>query len=193
MLMAEKTENVTQLLTRLRTGDREVFDELLPLIYDELHRLAHLKLKGHKPGVTLSTTALVHEAYFKLVDHHAVDWEDRAHFFSVAVRAMRQVVVDRARRRQAQKRGGGVPKITLEEDDVAPDQRADRLIALDEALSRLEELDERQSKVVECRYFGGFKVSETADILDVSPTTVKRDWRSAKAWLAREVKRMEDV
>ena len=187
------SSEVTELLGRLHEGNREALDDLLPLVYDELHRLAHLKLRGDRPGVTLNTTALVHEAYFKLVDHHAVDWQSRSHFFGVAARAMRQVVIDRARRRQAQKRGGDAPKLTLDEERIAPVPQADRLVALDEALDRLETLDERQSRVVELRFFGGLTIEETAAALDVSPSTVKRDWRTAKAWLAREMKRMEEM
>ncbi len=189
----ESSSDVTALLIELRDGDREALDELLPCVYDELHRQAHYQLRGDRPSPTINTTALVHEAYFKLVDHHWVDWQDRSHFFAVAVRAMRQVIVDHARKRQAQKRGGGTPDLPLDEERIRPEAQADRLVALDEALTRLEQLDERQSKVVECRFFGGFKVAETADILDVSPTTVKRDWRTAKAWLHREMKRMEEA
>ena len=190
---AKATRQVTQLLGELREGDREAFDELLPIIYEELHRLAHLKLRGNRPGGTLNTTALVHEAYFKLVNHHAVDWSGRTHFFAVAARAMRQVVIDRARRRQAQKRGGDVAKITLDESRIAVEAQAGRLLALDEALSLLEDFDERQAQVVEYRFFGGLTIEETAAALDVSASTVKRDWRTAKAWLAREMKRMENA
>ena len=170
-----------------------MLNELLPRVYDELHRQAHYQLRGDRPSPTLNTTALVHEAYFKLVDHHDVEWQDRSHFFAVAVRAMRQVIIDHARRRRAQKRGGDIPDLTLDEGRIQPDEQADRLIALDEALTRLEQFDERQSRVVECRFFGGLQVKETAEVLSVSSSTVKREWRTAKAWLHREMKRMEQV
>ncbi|NBC87167.1 MAG: sigma-70 family RNA polymerase sigma factor [Bacteroidetes bacterium] len=191
--MSSSPSEVTHLLERLREEDREALDALLPLVYDELHRLAHLELRGEGPDITLRTTALVHEAYNKLVDHHAVDWQGRSHFFGVAARAMRQVVINRARKRKAQKRGGDAPHLTLDEGRIAVDQQADRLVALDEALDRLAAIDERQSRVVECRFFGGMTIEETAIALDVSPSTVKRDWRTAKAWLAREITRMESA
>lgn len=183
--------HVTRLLSRLSEGSREALDELLPIVYDELHRQAHYQLRGNRPSNTLNTTALVHEAYFKLVDHHDVDWQDRSHFFAVAVRAMRQVIVDYARRRNAAKRGGGQPDLPLDERYMQPDEQAPNLIAIDEALSRLEKIDERQSKIVECKFFGGLTIEETAEVIGVSPTTVKRDWRTAKAWLYREIKRMQ--
>lgn len=191
--MPNSPSTVTHLLERLREEDREALDALLPLVYDELHRLAHLELRGEGPDITLRTTALVHEAYGKLVDHHAVDWQGRSHFFGVAARAMRQVVINRARKRQAQKRGGDAPHLTIDEGRIAVDQQADRLVALDEALDRLAAIDERQSRIVECRFFGGMTIEETAAALDVSPSTVKRDWRTAKAWLSREIKRMESA
>ena len=185
--------DVTLLLVQLRDGDQGALDALLPQVYDELHRQAHFQLRGERPSPTLNTTALVHEAYFKLVDHHDVDWQDRSHFFGVAVRAMRQVVIDHARQRRAQKRGGGKPDLTLDERQIRPDEQADRLIALDEALSRMEKFDKRQSKVVECRFFGGLTIDETADVLNISASTVIRDWRMAKTWLFREMQRMESV
>jgi len=191
--MSRSPSEVTHLLERLREEDREALDALLPLVYEELHRLAHLELRGEGPDITLRTTALVHEAYHKLVDNHAVDWQGRSHFFGVAARAMRQVVINRARKRKAQKRGGDAPHLTLDEGRIAVDKQADRLVALDEALDRLAAVDERQSRVVECRFFGGMTIKETATALDVSPSTVKRDWRTAKVWLAREITRMESA
>jgi len=191
--MSRSPSEVTHLLERLREEDREALDALLPLVYEELHRLAHLELRGEGPDITLRTTALVHEAYHKLVDNHAVDWQGRSHFFGVAARAMRQVVINRAKKRQAQKRGGDAPHLTLDEGRIAVDKQADRLVALDEALDRLAAVDERQSRVVECRFFGGMTIKETATALDVSPSTVKRDWRTAKVWLAREITRMESA
>ncbi len=189
--MPASSSDVTLLLNRLSDGNREALDELLPIVYDELRRRAHLQLRGNQPNTLLNTTALVHEAYFKLVDHHEVDWKDRSHFFAVAARAMRQIIVDYARRKNAQKRGGGRPDLPLDEERLRPAKQARDLVALDEALSRLEQIDERQSKTVECRFFGGLTIEETADVLGISATTVKRDWRTAKAWLYREIKRME--
>ncbi len=185
--MPDASANVTQLLAQLRAGDREVLDDLFPLVYDELRRRAHYQLRGERPGHTLSTTALVHEAYFKLVDHHAVDWEDRSHFYAVAAHAMRQVLIDRARKRSAQKRGGDAPKLSLEDVTPAAPAHPTVLLALDAALRKLEQMDPRQGQIVECRFFAGYTIQETADILDVSPSTVKRDWRTAKAYLAYEM------
>lgn len=186
--MADSGTPVTRLLERLSEGDREALDRLFPAIYDELHRLAHLQLRGNRSN-TLKTTALVHEAYFKLVRHHEVDWQDRSHFFAVASRAMRQVLVERARRRNAQKRGGGERPLTLEEERLGSADQDEAIVALDEALGQLEEMDPRQAKVVECRFFAGMTIEETAAVLDVSSATVKRDWRTAKAWLYREMQR----
>ncbi len=187
--MPPSVSHVTRLLEQLSGGDRRALDELLPIVYAELRRQAHYQLRGHRPSPTLNTTALVHEAYVKLVDHHEVDWNDRSHFFAVAVRAMRQVIVDYARRRNAAKRGGGRLDLSFDEAYMHPAAQARDFVALDEALYRLEQIDERQSKIVECRFFGGLTIEETADILGVSPTTVKRDWRTAKAWLYREIRR----
>ena len=180
--------NVTRLLVQMSSGDREALDALLPIIYDELHRLAQAQLRRRgRPGETLNTTGLVHEAYFRLVDHHAVGWQDRTHFFAVAARAMRQVIVSYVRERSAQKRGGGVPDLSLDDVAVGDEQPATHVLALDEALARLAELDARQAQVVECRFFAGFTVEETAQALGVSESTVKRDWKTAKLWLYREM------
>jgi RNA polymerase sigma factor (TIGR02999 family) len=180
--------DVTALLARLSEGESAVLNTLLPAVYDELRRLAHHTLRGEADDLTLRTTELVHEAYLKLVDHHAVDWEDRQHFFAVAARAMRQVLVDHARARTAEKRGGERPDRPL--DDVTPEtpRPPAAVLAVDQALDRLAELDERQTRVVECRFFGGYTIAETADVLDVSHSTVERDWRTAKAWLQRALK-----
>lgn len=188
--MEMKAGEVTQLLVELREGDREVLDELFPVVYDELRRLARFQLQREHGARTLQTTALVHEAYFKLVDHHDVDWKDRSHFFAVAARAMRQVLVDRARRRNAKKRGGEASKITLQEEFLGSFDQDEAILALDEALKQLEQWDERQSRVVEYRFFAGLTVEEAAAVLDVSASTVKRDWRTAKAWLYREMQTM---
>ena len=188
--MSQSDGTVTRLLLELRGGDRSVFDEMLPLVYDELCRLARFQLRHEKVGTTLQTTDLVHEAYFKLVNHHQVDWEDRSHFFSVAARAMRQVLVDRARKRNAEKRGGGMRKLDMEADRLGAPEQDEAILALEEALQRLEKLDERQGQVVECRFFAGLTIEEAAAALDVSASTVKRDWRAAKAWLYREMRVM---
>ncbi len=175
------------MLVQLREGNREVLDRLLPIVYDELRHLARMQLRGGQIKQTLNTTALVHEAYFRLVDHHAVEWQDRSHFFAVASRAMRQVIVEYVRRRNALKRGGGQPRLTLNEGLIGMEARGDDLLALDEALSRLERFAPRQARIVECRYFGGLTVEEAAEALDLSPSTIKRETRSAVAWLYREL------
>jgi len=186
--MSELSVNVTRLLSRLGEGEQQALDKLFPAVYGELRRIAHVQRYGES-SETLNTTALVHEAYFKLVDHNEVDWRDRTHFFAVAARAMRQVLVDHARKRSAKKRGGKTPNLSLEDAPPAKgtDHYDDTLLVLEEALQKLEEMDERQGKVVECRFFAGLTVEETAQALDVSPSTVKRDWRTAKAWLYREM------
>lgn len=190
--MSRTSPDVTRLLVQLKDGNRDALDRLLPIVYDELRHLARMQLRGGRSKQTLNTTALVHEAYFRLVDHHAVDWQDRSHFFAVASRAMRQVIVEYVRRRNALKRGGGRPKLTLNEGLVGMEERGDDLLALDEALSRLERFAPRQARIVECRYFGGLTVQEAAEALDLSPSTVKRDTRSAVAWLYRELSRSPD-
>lgn len=185
--MSETRGEVTELLVQLGRGRDAALDELLPLVYQELRRIARYRMRGERETHTLRTTALVHEAYERLVDHHAIDWQDRNHFFAVAARAMRQVLVDHARRRNAQKRGGDVPHIPLEEHTPATGPPSASILAVNEALARLEELDARQAKVVESRFFAGLTIQETASALGVSPSTVKRDWRTARAWLAREI------
>lgn len=174
--------DITGLLAALREGDRAALDRLFPLVYRELHDRAHGQLARHRPGDTLSTTALVHEAYLKLTDSAHQTYQDRVHFFAVASRAMRQILVDYARRRMAVKRGGA-PPVTLDPEVVGDPGRPEELVALDEALVRLEALDERLARTVEMRFFGGLSVEETAAALGVSPRTVKRDWRKARAVL----------
>lgn len=183
--MSEPTSDVTRLLVRLRSGKTEALNELLPAVYDSLRNIARNQLRGERADHTLRTTELVHEAYMKLVDHETVDWQDRQHFFAVAARAMRQILVDHARHRTAQKRGGAAETVPL--DDVTPRRELGpaTLIALHDALDRLAERDERKAQVVECRFFGGYTTQETADVLDVSRSTVVRDWRAAQAWLNR--------
>jgi RNA polymerase sigma factor (TIGR02999 family) len=178
---------ITGLLTALREGDRSALDRLFPLIYAELRERAHRQLARRRPGDTLSTTALVHEAYLKLTASAHQTYQDRVHFFAVASRAMRQILVDYARRTTAVKRGGG-HAITLDPDKVAEPGRAEELLALDEALIQLERLDERLARTVELRFFGGLSVEEAADALAVSPRTVKRDWRKARAFLYQAIR-----
>ena len=181
----ESTSDVTRLIGHLRSGKAGALDELLSAVYDALRDIARNQLRGERANHTLQTTELVHEAYMKLVDHETVDWQDRQHFFAVAARAMRQILVDHARRRTAQKRGGEAETVPL--DDVTPRREVGpgTLIALHDALDRLAERDERKAQVVECRFFGGYTTQETADVLDVSRSTVVRDWRAAQAWLNR--------
>ena len=178
---------ITQLLDRWREGDRGALDELMPLVYNELHRLAAGYMRGERTGHTLQTSALVNEAYLRLVGHDEIQWQNRAHFFAVAAHAMRRVLVDHARRRLSRKRGGGIIKVALDEALIVSAERAAELVALDEALARLAEVSPRKSELVELRFFGGLSVEEAAEILKVAPGTVMRDWTFAKAWLRREI------
>ncbi len=179
--------DVTTLLADWRGGETGAIDRLLPLVYHELRRIAHQQLLAERPDHTLSTTALVHEAYVKLVDQTRAQWTDRAHFLAVAARAMRRILVDYARQRQAAKRGGAQRPVTFDEGAVMAEDRADALVALDEALTRLATLDERLGRVVECRFFGGLTEEETAEALRVTSRTVRRDWVKAKGWLYQEL------
>ena len=179
--------DITQLLLDLRTGQREVMDALFPMVYDELRQIAHHRLAHRQVGHTLSTTALVHEAYLKLIDQTRARWQDRVHFFAVAARAMRFILIDHARRRQAQKRGSDPVKISLDQVELAADTQAADLLALDEALTRLHTLDERLAQVVEYRFFGGLTIEETAEVLTIAPRTVKRDWQKARLWLYQDM------
>lgn len=181
-------EGVTQLLIAYRDGDREAFDRLVPMVYDDLRRIARRQLRRGGAGHTLDTTGLVHEAYLKLVDPAKVDWQDRGHFLAVSARAMRQVIIGYARKRSAEKRGGGERPVTLDEAQIAIDEQADRLLALDRALERLGERDERLARVVECRFFAGLSEEETAQALGVSLRTAQRDWMRARAWLKEELR-----
>ena len=176
-------DGVTALLMAWHAGDSAAADRLFPLVYDELRRIAHRYLNGERPGHTLDTTALVHEAYLRLVDQTRTPWADRFHFFGVAARLMRRVLVDYARQHRAEKRGGAPTRVSLTDDMLAVEQRADTLLALDDALNRLTEIDDRLSRVVECRFFGGLTEEETAAVLGVTPRTVRRDWTKAKDWL----------
>ncbi|MBT8488764.1 MAG: sigma-70 family RNA polymerase sigma factor [Gemmatimonadetes bacterium] len=179
--------DVTRILQDAARGRREAVDRAIPLIYDELRRIAQGHLARERPDHTLTTTALVHEAYLRLIDIREVDWQDRAHFFALAARQMRRILIDHARRAGREKRGGGAVMVSLDEATDLPVLRPESLIRLDEALERLEATSERQCRVVECRCFVGLSVKETAEVLDTSSTTVKRDWAFARAWLNREL------
>ena len=172
-------------VAELRSGRREALDTIVPLVYGELRRIAHRQLAARAPGATLQTTGLVHEAYLKLVDQSRARWSDRAHFLAVASLAMRHVLVDRAKARGRLKRGGGQGRITFDEDRIAVDDRPETLLELDEALTRLAELEPRLARVVECRFFGGLSEEETARALDVTARTVQRDWAKARMLLRR--------
>jgi len=181
------SSDTTELLLALRDGDRQAHDGLVERLYVELHALAHRELSRRAGGSTLRTTALLHEAYVKLVDQRRVDVQDRAHYLALAARAMRHILIDHARGRQTRKRGGDWRRVTFDEAVVVADDRLEELIALDEAMRRLERFDQRLSRVVECRVFGGLTVTETAAALDLAPRTVDRAWRKARAWLSREI------
>ena len=185
-----QSSNITQMLREWSEGNRDVLDDLMPLVYDELHRQAARFLSRERPDHTLQTTALIHEAYIKLVDQRQVNWESRTHFFAIAANMMRRILVDYARAKNREKRGGDLVKLPLEEVTlVAGKEKNIDLMALDEALTRLEKIDEQQARVVELRYFSGLSLEETAEALQVSRTTVVYDWRMAKAWLHRELTR----
>jgi RNA polymerase sigma factor (TIGR02999 family) len=180
-------KEITRLLVAWGEGDESALAELAPLVHAELHRLAHRYMGGERPGHTLQTTALVNEAYLRLIDWKNVRWQSRAHFFGVSAQLMRRILVDFARERGSGKRGGGAPRVALDEAAAVPGGAGADVIALDEALRSLAELDPRQSRVVELRFFGGLTVEEAAEVLKVSPATVERDWSFARAWLHREL------
>lgn len=182
-MTATSPHEVTQLLLDWSSGNQAALDRLMPLVDRELHRLAHHYMRRENPGHTLQTTALVNEAYLKLIDQKHVHWKNRAHFFALASQLMRRILVDHARRRQYAKRGGGAQKISLDVAMIVSPKRGADLIALDEALDRLAAIDPRKSKVVELRFFGGLNVEETAEALQISTVTVMREWSMAKAWL----------
>lgn len=177
--------DITERLQVIRAGDREALNQLIPLVYERLHAMAHARLGGRRPDGTLDTTALVHEAYLRLVDQSRAEWKDRAHFFAVAATAMRQIVVDRARRRGADKRGAGVRPAIVDNETPGVDARIEEILAVDEALKALGGLSERLVKMVELRFFAGLSIEETADVLGLDPRTVNRDWRVARALLYR--------
>ena len=178
---------VTDLLLAWGNGDRGALDELLPIIHQELRRLARLQMRGERANHTLQTTALVNEAFLRLVDLRRIGWQDRAHFLALSARLMRRVLVDHARSRGYQKRGGSAAAVTLDDALLAAPERGTNFVALDDALQDLARLDARKSRVIELRFFGGLSIAETADALDISPETVMRDWRFAKVWLLRQI------
>ena len=179
---------VTGLLAELRSGNKEALAKLIPLVYDELHRLAEHYMRNERVGHTLQPTALINEAYLRLASAEKANWQHRAHFVAVAAGTMRRVLIDHARKQKAAKRGGKQAALPLEDSpEFLSEERSEELIALDEALTRLQELDSRQSQVVELRFFGGLTVEETAKVLGISPKTVKRDWAVARAWLHGEM------
>jgi RNA polymerase sigma factor (TIGR02999 family) len=184
---------VTQLLQGWREGDSKALDALLPLVYKELRRLAHFQLRNERPDHTLQGAALVHEAYLRLVGASPPRWESRTHFFAIAAQLMRQILVDYARRHQADKRGGSVCKLSLQDAMVTPRQTNVDVIALDDALQALSRIDERQGRVVELRFFAGLSLGEISEALDVGSATVQRDWTAARAWLHREMSRKSRV
>jgi RNA polymerase sigma factor (TIGR02999 family) len=180
-------KEITQLLVAWGDGDEAALEQLTPLVYQQLHRLAHHYLSHERPGHTLQTSALVNEAYLRLIDWKNVQWQNRAHFFGVSAQLMRRILVDFARSRRYEKRGGGNAPLALDEVVLISGEKSADLVALDEALVSLAKLDARQSRVVELRFFGGLTVEETAEVLKVSESTVRRDWSIARAWLRREM------
>lgn len=187
--MPGSSSQVTELLVRWRGGDREALDSLLPIVYDELRRIARHYLQGERPGHTLQSTALVNEAYVRMVAQDFPQWQNRAHFFAVAAQLMRQILVDHARSHRASKRGGNVYKVALDEAEGQALATDLDIVALDDALKNLAEMDPQQSKVVELKFFAGLSIEDTAEVLGISSSTVKRDWITARAWLYRELDR----
>ncbi len=187
--MEETSHEVTQLLQSWSHGNRQAMADLLPLVYDELRRLASSHMRFEAPGHTLQATALVHEAYMKLIQQRAVNWQSRAHFFGIAAQMIRRILVDHIRATRAQKRGSGFVALSLDEAIGVPEKRNWEILALDDALKTLAKVDPQQARIVELRFFAGLSIEETASIVGVSPATVKRDWVSAKAWLFRELSR----
>ena len=184
--MSQSSE-ITELLRRWTAGEKEVLDSLLPVVEQELRRIARKSLRNQRPGQTLETTELVNEAYLRLVDQTRVQWQNRAHFFAIAAQIMRRVLLDHARRRNRAKRGAGANQISLSSVTILSPPKSQELIALDEALTKLERTDAFKSRVVELRYFGGLSLEDTAEVLKVAPVTVSRHWHLAKAWLKREL------
>jgi RNA polymerase sigma factor (TIGR02999 family) len=181
--MTSTPDDITKLLLDWSSGDREAFDRLAPLVYDELRKLAHRYMRRERPDHTLQTTALVNEAYIRLVDQKSVRWQNRAHFFAIAARMMRRILVDYARARRYDKRGGAARHVSFDEGAVCAPERVADLVAIDDALMSLSAHDSRKSEIVTLRFFGGLSIEEVAEVLGISRTTVQREWRAAKAWL----------
>jgi RNA polymerase sigma factor (TIGR02999 family) len=186
--MAQSPEQITGLLQAWRDGDRDALDQLVPMVYDELRRIAHRYMRRQAAGQTLQTTAVVHEAYMRLAGQDKVAWQNRAHFYGVCAQVMRSLLVDRARARGAEKRGGGQYKVSISDGIAASNNPDIDIVALDDALERFAAIDPRKARIVELRYFGGLTVEETAAFLDLSPITIKREWLKAKAWLYNELR-----
>jgi len=186
--MAAASEGITQLLINWRNGDKAALDQLTPLVYEELRRLARGFMGKERQNHTLQTSALINEAYLKLVDQDETNWQNRAHFFAVAAQIMRHILVDHARSYGYEKRGAGAQRVGLDDAKVFSEERAGELVALDEALTNLATVDPRKSRIVELRFFGGLNIDETAEVMELSPTTVQREWRAAKGWLQRFIK-----
>ena len=185
--MSIPANDLTQLLVSWSEGNKDALDKLVPLVYAELRRIARRYMGRESPGHTLQTSALINEAYVKLVDRRNVQWQNRAHFFAVSAQVMRHILIDHARSRHYAKRGAGARKISLDETAVLSDQRAADLVALDDALNALAQIDPRKSRIIELRFFGGLSIEETAEIMKIAPVTVTREWRAARAWLRREM------
>lgn len=183
----KSTDEITELLHGWQGGDRAALDALVPVVYKELRRLAHCELRKERPDHTLQSAALVHEAYFRLVGHDLPQWESRTHFFAIAAQLMRQILVDYARRRRASKRGRGVCMLTLDDAVALPRRKDVDVVAVDDALNALAEIDPRQSRVVELRFFAGLSLEETSEAMGIGTATVQRDWTAARAWLHREI------
>jgi RNA polymerase sigma-70 factor (ECF subfamily) len=188
----DPTSTISRLLESVRNGDASAAAALTPMLYNELHRLAMHHMRNERPGHTLQATALVNEAYLKLIDNREANWQNRAHFLAIASQAMRRVLIDHARSKRRVKRGGLQQKVSLEDVVIAAEEQTYDLVALDEALDRLAKVDARQSRIVELRFFGGLSVEQTAEVLSISPKTVKRDWAVARAWLHRELRNSPD-
>jgi RNA polymerase sigma factor (TIGR02999 family) len=186
-LMTVAPHQVTRLLQEWSDGDETALEQLMPLVYGELHRLAHQHMRRENPGHILQTSALINEAYLCLVDESQIHWQNRAHFFGIAARLMRRILVDEARKRNSAKRGGATIQVSLHEAMTVPEEQAANVVALDDALKSLEAIDSRQSEIIELRFFGGLSIEETANVLKVSPGTVMRDWTFARAWLRNEM------
>jgi len=185
MMPEDNRGEVTQLLVQWQNGDRSALDRLMPLVYEELRLIAGRLVRRHQPNATVQSTALVHEAYIRLIDQNRTDWQSRAHFFGVAATIIRNILVDHARSRTALKRGGPLPSLTLDEALAIPGKRDVELMALDDALVSLSQVDPQQARIVELRFFGGLSIEESAEVIGISASTVKRDWIMAKTWMFR--------